>query len=280
MKNEEKVWLVEQCSHKTWTISLALAQEAARAGRHGRGYAVVAHETRNFADRLCRYAKELKFGLADCAQLKSIGDFAFMLKFLALNAALESFHMASVNMDFNIPKSMAVLADELRNLAMEMSSLSAADVGRKPFAIPELASTTDKGESFFLMYSIGGHHLMESLENVAELCHRDKSDLDGDSFTYRGASMPIINLYPRLSLPQVEPDSNGKTVMLIRSDDGAYAAVPIDDLDVDAILCTRPGISAAINKDHAFANHARECWDLVGGGQVAFVDWQKAGSGN
>jgi len=54
--------------------------------------------------------------------------------------------------------------------------------------------------------------------------------------------------------------------------------VPIDDLDVNAIFYSRVGRAVKPKENHAFANHVRECWDLVGGDQVVFVDWQSLAS--
>jgi hypothetical protein len=117
MENEKKVWLIEQYAQKAWTVSLTLSQEAARAGAHGKGYAVVAHEARILADKLYEYVENIRFGGGDEAMFKGIKDFAVMFKLLSVNALIEILHKVDVSMEFNIPKSMAVFAEELRRIA-------------------------------------------------------------------------------------------------------------------------------------------------------------------
>ncbi len=51
MINDQKIWLLERYAHKAWTVSLVMAQEAARAGDAGRGFAVVADEVRKLAEK-------------------------------------------------------------------------------------------------------------------------------------------------------------------------------------------------------------------------------------
>jgi DNA-binding CsgD family transcriptional regulator len=58
------------------------------------------------------------------------------------------------------------------------------------------------------------------------------------------------------------------------SGEGIYA-VPIDDLDINAIFYSRIGNAVPPKKGHAFFDFARECWDVLGGNQVIFADWKR-----
>lgn len=57
-------------------------------------------------------------------------------------------------------------------------------------------------------------------------------------------------------------------------EDGLYA-VPIDDIDVNAIFYSRSGKAIPLKNKHVFTGYSRECWDVVGGDQAVFVDWKR-----
>ncbi|MCL2203654.1 MAG: hypothetical protein FWB88_06920 [Defluviitaleaceae bacterium] len=280
MENEKKVWLIEQYAQKAWTVSLALSQEAARAGAHGKGYAVVAHEARILADKLYEYVEKARFGNNDEAMFKGIRDFAMMFKYLSVNAAIQILHMVDVNMEFNIPKSMSVFTEELRRLAIKLSELADENLRKKPLVIPEFASPSEAaGTDSFFLYSICGHPLIENPKKILEIhmVYR-KTITDGTAtINLRGEAVPIFNCHQILGLPQAQADM--QTVMFVTPEGNAKGTekvygVPIDDLDVNAIFYSRLGRGVTPKENHAFANHARECWDVVGGDQVVFVDWQ------
>lgn len=282
MENEKKCWLIEQYAHKAWTVSLTLAQEAARAGEYGKGYAVVAHEARTFADKLLEYAAKIKFDNTDEGMIKGIADFAIMINLLAINAALEIQRMAGISMDYNIPKSMTVFADELRRIAVELNELTDKSVWQNPFIFPELASRPESAVAgFFFFYSIGGNPLTEYMSNIQEVCYPRKSDIEKDTLSLRGSQIPIVNCYKHFNLPYTSFDADRQTIMIINPDgvkygscDGIYA-VPIDDSYINAIVNFRAGRPVPPKKGHAFADCARECWDVICGDQVVFPDWKK-----
>ncbi len=279
MENKKKVWKIEQLAHKTWTLSLVLAQEAARAGQHGKGYAVVAQEARVLADKLAEYTEKVLFDGGDDDMFRGIVDFAVMMKFLSVNAALEIMHVAEHHMDFNIPKSMSVYAEELRRVAVSLNELTDKNAWQKPFTMPELISPSgsETVDSFFY-FSICGYPLIENFKNIYEVCYPRKSDIEGDVLFLRGYKIPIINCYSRLGLQNNSADTDRQTVMLVCSDRvnhaGSRYAIPIDDLDINAIFYSRTGLAVPAKEGHAFAEYARECWDVVGG-QLVFADWGK-----
>jgi hypothetical protein len=262
---------------------LTLAQEAARAGHFGKGFAVVAHEARIIADKLFEYTEKVKFDGVDDAIFKGIVESAIQMKFLSVNAVLEIDRMVEISMDFNIPKSMAVFAEELRRIAIGLDELTDNSVRQKPFTMPELASPVESSsasEGFFL-YSICGNPLIENMKNIQEVCYCRKSDIEGNTLSLRGLKIPVINCSRYLNLSCTDFDEDRQTVMIINPEgvsiggkDGIYA-VPIDELDINLIFYSRVGYAVSPKKGHAFSEYSRECWDVVGGDQVVFADWKK-----
>jgi len=282
MKSEKKIWLIEQFAHKTWTVSLSLAQEAARAGQHGKGYAVIAQEARMLADKLFEYTAEVKFEGADDAMLKGIVDFVIELKILSVNAAIENQRVADISMDFNIPKSMAILTEELRKIASGLNELIGKSVWQKPFTMPELASPSgSEVRDCFFIYSISSYPLIENIKNVIEVCYLRKVDINENILFLRGHKIPIINCFRHFSLPCKSFNVDRQTVVMISPEEKNYDSgegiyvVPIDDLDINAIFYSRNGNAVRPKKGHAFFDFARECWDVLGGSQVIFADWKK-----
>jgi len=277
MNNEKKLWLCEQYAQKAWTLSLVLAQEAARAGGHGKGYAVIASEARILADKLFEYAASVRFD-RDGMDFNGIADFAVMLKFLSTNAAFEIMRVAEVNMEFNIPKSMSVFAEELRRLADAINELAEKSVWDKPFTIPEMANPSGSSAiGRFFKYSICGYAFIENVNLIKEVCYPRRTDIEGKTFFLRGKEMPVINYYQRFELPYSSYDAEHQTVMIICPDcnpHGDNYAVPIDDLDIAAIFNSRNGTAVQPQQNHIFAEYARECWDAVGGDQLIFIDWK------
>jgi chemotaxis signal transduction protein len=281
MENEKKIWLIEQYAQKAWTLSLVLSQEAARAGSHGKGYAIVAHEARLLADKLHEYAAKVHFDKDGEHMFKGLVDFATMFKFLSVNAALEIMHMADVNMEFNIPKSMSVFAEELRRIAITFNELANPELRAKPLTIPEIAAPSETaGWNSYFIYSIAAQPLIENPMRILEITLAPRHAIAGkEIFTLRGVEIPVIDCCKILNLPQ--PETEWQTVLIINNDgklsgcnDNVYA-IAIDDLDVNAIFYSRPGRPVEAKKTHAFNQYARECWDVAGDEQVVFADWRK-----
>jgi len=285
--NEKKIWLCEQYAQKAWALSLALRQEAANAGEYGKGYAVVASETRLLADKLFEYASEAKFGVDSEDKFKGIIEFAFMTGLLSVNAMIEILHVEAVNEKIN-NKGIAVCVEDVRNLALALNELGGKRLWQKPFVLPEIISPIKSSRKidFFFRFYIGGVPLVENALNVIEVCYLRKVDTTGEKILLRGCEIPIIDCRRRLNLSCASLDPDMQTVMIINPDYEKYQhpiagqwdvpyAVPIDDLDVNTIFHSRIAYPVPPKTDGAFADFARECWDVSGGDQLVFVDWQK-----
>lgn len=206
-----------------------------------------------------------------------------MTGFLAINAMLEMLHVEAAH-DRIIDKHFAICAEEIRNLALALNELTGKRLWQKPFVLPDIISplkSTWKTD-YFIRFSIGGIPFAENALNLQEVCYPAKADIFGDMFSLRGHKMPILDCFRRFDLPHEGFDENRQTVMVINPDyekyhryrDGVYA-VPIDDLDINTIFQSRIGYAVSPKSDSIFADYSRECWDVVGGDQIIFLDWQK-----
>jgi hypothetical protein len=278
MTNEKKIWLCEQYAHKTWTVSLNFAQEAANSGYFGKGYAVVAEEARKLADTLFDYAAKARFEGND-KDFKGIMDHAAVTGLLAANASIEILNVEKNN-NSRI-ESMLVLSEDLRNISLGLRDLNAGmkDVTSpsylSPFVMPEITSPIRSSykTDWFFRFSVNGVTMAENTANMQELCYVRKESVSGDTLSLRSYKLPIIDCGQKLK--------EWQTVMLVSPEgnrwdckDGRYA-MPIDDLDDNVIFTSRIGCNVPPKADHPFAEYARECWDVIGGDQLVFLDWRK-----
>jgi hypothetical protein len=278
MINEKKIWLCEQYAQKAWGTSQRFAQEAANAGIFGKGYAVVAEETRTLADKLFDYAAKARFEGND-SEFKGVVDFSVMMGYLATNASIE---ILNVERTGGRIEAMLVLAEDIRNISLGLRSLNEkmADVTSpsyvSPFVMPEITSQikSSRKTDWFFRFSVNGVTLVENTANIWEICFNvRKKDVGGGTLSLRGHKIPIIDCGQILTELQ--------TVMMVCPDGNRYMgsnekyAVPIDELDINTIFLSRIGCNAPPKAEHPFAEYARECWDVLGGDQLIFLDWQK-----
>ena len=110
-----KQYKLQQLSDRLWTCAANTALVAAALGRDGRGFALVAEETRTLSNKAQDFIERALFEDEEI-KMEILKDAAHEIMFLAYNAAIESHRLEEKG------KQAAVCADEIRSLAYTLTT--------------------------------------------------------------------------------------------------------------------------------------------------------------
>ena len=261
-----RLYKLQQIGDRLWILAANTAMVAAALGREGRGFAIVAEETRNMSNTILHLVEqaifedeEIDMGRMKCA--------AQEIMFLALNAAIES-HRLDIK-----GKQAAVCAEEIRSLAYMLTTVISDDMplDRLPETVIPWAKTpltTVLNDNIcFILLKTGDIYFVENLINLHEVCYGLIESKDS-TITLRGVELPVINTQTFLN-----KDSDKPIYFILSSpwaEESKEYAVAVDSFG--CLFYSPIGTPVAPPAEMPLAKYVRECWENENGEPFYFMD--------
>jgi len=263
-----KQYKLQQLSDRLWTCAANTALVAAALGRDGRGFALVAEETRTLSNKVQDYIESVLFEDEEI-KMELLKDASYEIMFLAYNAAIESHRLEEKG------KQAAVCADEIRSLAYTLTIEISDDMPLDrhpeniiPWAKTPLTTVISNNLCFFL-FEAGGTYFVENLINIQEVCYGLTES--NNKVIIRSNEIPVVNL-----LKYLKKESNNQQYIILRApwaDESKEYAVAVDDFV--CLFYSPIGTPVPPPVDMPLVKYVRECWENENGNPFYFMDWVK-----
>jgi len=264
-----KLFKLNQISERLWILAANTAMVAAGLGRDGRGFAIVAEETRKMTDKMQQLVTEAIFDDVEI-NVEVMKEMALQIMLLALNAAIES-HKLDIK-----GKQAAVCAEEIRSLAYMLTTEISEDVPLDrlpdmviPWSKAPLTSVQSDNVCFILLKT-GDIYFVENLINIQMVCY-GLTENENKNIILRGTELPVINT-PNLLNKRTE----NPTYIILRApwaEDNKEYAVAVDSFG--CLFYSPIGTPIAPPENMPLAKYVRECWENENGDPFYFMDWVK-----
>jgi len=259
------LWKMQIYGERLWTLARSIAHQAAVLSLDGKGLAVVADETRSLAEKMYEVTERALFE-DENTQTGAVRDAAVMLNLLALNTAIEAYRLGERG------KATAVCADDIRNLAYQVTLLLDGNNANErylyPVLMPNNRMTSVEKNQGFIVLNIAGVTVIEPLLNVKEVCmHMECST---SHLKLRGMEIPLVNGFRMLGKTQAEP-----VYAILQTPWAEQNKTYAVSADVMGIIQIPIGIPTAVPNGTPLAKYIREYWESENDVPFLFMDWTK-----
>jgi len=266
-----KLYKLQQIGDRLWILAAMTAMQAAALGRDGRGFAIVAEETRKMTDKMQYLVEQAMFDDED-VDMETMKEKAHEILLLALNAAIEANRLQEKG------KQAAVCAEEIRALSYMLANEISDDIpldripkNSVPWAKTPLSTIPQLIPSpTFILLKTAETFIVENLLNVQEVCYGFTVNKD-NRLMLRGNELPVINVSEFLNR------KTDKTIYIILcapwADESAKYAVAVESFE--CLFYSPIGTPIAPPADMPLSKYVRECWENENGEPFYFMDWIK-----
>ncbi len=165
----EIIQVIDEIAEQTNLLALNAAIEAARAGEHGKGFAVVADEVRKLAERSGGATKEIAELITSIQKGTEKAVTAMEQGTAEVEEGVQLAHDAGQALE-EIMKTVELTLSQIQLIsgaAQKMSENSSAVV----VAVNNVASITEENSASTQQMAAGSHNAMEAIETITHLTH-------------------------------------------------------------------------------------------------------------